>query len=127
MSVGLYLRVRTAWFLWHRYEILHTSSSMSCTFVIYSIKLLFKLTDQNQGKDFGLPFYAIRKAPVKGIIATVQLKLTFFLVHSQYATRRKKSYVTVVTAFNSVLHYWLLHYSLLNISIYFHSPVSAAA
>ena len=42
--------------------------------------LPYKLTDQNLDKDIFIPFYAIKNAPVMGIIASVQSKLKFFLV-----------------------------------------------
>ena len=46
----------------------------------YSTQLPYKLNDQNQDKDLFIPIYAIKNAPVKGIIASVQAKFTFFLV-----------------------------------------------
>ena len=71
---------------------------------IFGIRSLYhisanKLTNQNQNTDHFIPFYALSKTAVNGIIATVQSKLTFFRVictlvcaylHTCQATARKR-------------------------------------
>lgn len=41
---------------------------------------MFRSEHQNQDKDLFLRLFAIRNSPVEGIIALMQLKLSFFLV-----------------------------------------------